>query len=54
MVSVEVLQVALCVVIASAFALGLFFDWCDSERSSIDSVDRRSNVNVSGTPAAEV
>ena len=51
--SVEVLQVALCVVIASAFALGLFFDWCDSERSSIDFVDRRSNVNDSGASAAE-
>ena len=53
MVSVEVLQVALCVVIGTSFALGLFFDWCDSERSSYNPVDRRVNFVDSSSNAAE-
>ena len=34
MVSVEVLQVALCVVILPAFVMGWCFDRCESERRS--------------------
>ena len=53
MLSVEVLQVALCVVIFASFVMGWCFDRCESERSSFDFVDRRSNVNDSGASAAE-
>ncbi len=53
MVSVEVLQVALCVVIAASFALALYFDWCDSERRSDNPSWRRAGFNDSGASAAE-
>ena len=51
--SVEFLQVALCVVISLAFLMGWCFDRCESERRSNHPVDRRVNFVNSGTPAAE-
>lgn len=53
MVSVEVLQVALCVVIFASFVMGWCFDRCESERRSNHPVDRRVNFVNSGASAAE-